>query len=1137
MATKANNVIINLKAIGAEKTANDIRKVKSALDELGQSRKEMNDHDKEAIDNNKELTKQTRSLNSALNRQKKLMDGLVANQKTYARNLKDHTALTDKATTRSIKNQKRLMQINSMAMAEDRARRRETIANERAIEREKKRALRLEEKRIKEETRIYEQHVRRRKKLRQDLTPFPGFRRPVRVAVITSIISLVADGLSFIGTGLNSIAAGAMAGVNGLAPLVGMLTVIPAALGSLAQSIAPVVWGFKNIKAAWTGKDMENAGANTRALAKEFKRIKPEVDKLKKSVGDKVLAGFDKTIGNLANVYLPILNRRLSGTAKSINGVINYGLKWLAGSQGKGVMDAVMGDNNAFISGTGKGGINLIKTVLGLMQAAGPMLRLFSKEFQAWSGRLATTVFNNQKGLSGFFDKSYSTFKVVTKTLGTYGHGLYNLFKRSAPLTEHMSQGIQKAGDNFLKWTQSKGGMAAIDKYFKRMQPNLDAAVHLLGEFGKSIFKISDSDSFVDTANLIADKLLPSLVDIVKASDGKFIPNLVKFTDALARIAKGGLIDALSDIGETLVNIVDGFADWYEKQSDAVQHGLVWAVVLAGLFGKLATSIFRAGSKLAAFIGLLAKAKAAQWALAKVSRGRFGGNYPGGPNFGGRGSGLGGKGGPGGGSTVIAGGGGGKKGKGGARRAAPGKPAKGGAAPKRAAKSGGSGISKGAVVAGSAGILAMLGVGPLIDTLGGVSKAMTDNEFKAQGALQNLTKQGQTTSSSLNSMFSDLKGNDFGTFTEALNSMANPSKWQSFKQGTESVLGAILGATPQLDIAKSKFEGIDTALTNMPADQAATAFGRIRGEAQQMGIPLDKLVSVFPQYRDSLGGTVTAAEKAAGGMNNAGTAASVMSGRVNAAGQKLDAFGNIKADAKLTATDNATPKAIAAAGSVGNFNSKKGTATLGATDQATPKATTAGTKIQWVGGLHVNPMIDVNTNASSVAGMAQAAMNAVQNVSRTITITVQRVGAALGKNGGVIPGGGQAPRWTGGMVGAGRTALTGERGPEFAVSRSGGISLVGAGGREYFTPGSDTAIIPASATRDPFGGNYGYAPEWAKRMLQGAVAGNINNRGDAGGVFAPNVNVTVNNPSKDVDVKRAVVSAMKEIERDKEGRR
>ena len=75
-------------------------------------------------------------------------------------------------------------------------------------------------------------------------------------------------------------------------------------------------------------------------------------------------------------------------------------------------------------------------------------------------------------------------------------------------------------------------------------------------------------------------------------------------------------------------------------------------------------------------------------------------------------------------------------------------------------------------------------------------------------------------------------------------------------------------------------------------------------------------------------------------------------------------------------------------------------------------------------------------------------------------------------------------RWTGGMTYAGNSYMTGELGPEFAIDRLGRMSLLGANGPQVFTPNSDTAIIPASATQNPFGGNYGDAPSWAKNMLQ-----------------------------------------------------
>ena len=1168
MVTKANNVLIHLKAIGAAKTAADINKVKSALDGLNDSRHKSNELDKEANKNSEELLKNTRALAAAQRRQKKLMDQMVVSQQEYTKNLKAHSNLTDKTTTRAIKNQKRLMQINSMARAEERARRREALIGEQKLEREKARNAREDLKRYKQAEKLYIQQVNKRNKLRQDITIIPGFRRPFRVAMIASITTLVADALAFVGTGINALGAGAIAGVNGLAPLTGMLITIPATLGAIAQGIGPAIWGVKNFVNAWKGKDLENAGKNTKALAVVLRKVRPEFQKIQKSVGDRFVQGFDKSFGKLANTYLPILDKRLNGTAAAFNSVLNDAMRWFSSSRGVSVVDTIMGTNNAMIKDGGGGILNLLKATGGLLKAASPMLRLASKEFKGWTGNLQKTVFANQKGLGGFFDKSYKTFKGVTKSLGDYGSGLYHLFKLSAPLTDHMGKSITKAGEDFLAWTKSKKGISDIKEYFKEMQPNLDAVMRLAGGLGKTLFNISRSPNFVKIVDEINTGLLPAIEDIVKAADGKFIPNLVKFAEAMAKLAEGGLIDILADIGEKLIGVVDAFAEWYASQSDVVKHGLAWVVVLAGLFGGLATSIFKAVGRLAAFIGLLTKAKGMQKALWWATGGRAGGNYPGGPNFAGGAAPGGGKGG----GTVVAGGGGGKKGKNAKpKRAMPGSPApKSNAKPKRAAKSGGGG-GKAAAVGGAAGILAMLGIGAVVDNVAGVSKALSDLDFKAQGSLGNIKKAGQDAGQGLNSMFSDidstLLAKDFNTFDGALQRMANPSKWQSFTNGAENVGAAIFGATSRVDIAQQKFDALDHTLSTMPANEAAAAFGNIRTKAESLGVPMDKLVAMFPQYRDAIGGTASKAQQAAGGMQNAAIAADVMAGKTSSATSSLQNLGNTHANPTMNATDNVTQKATTAAGSLGQVNDanatanmtvtdgvtpvassaagalgliagKKAVAALSATDGASPKVNIVKALLAGLNGYTANPHITTASNVPGAVSSARGLLSGLDGKTATTYIKTVRTVSEV-RQGGASGGKGSGPgRWTGGMTTPGMNYTVGERGPEIGVTRSGQMTMLGVGGRHSFSPDSDTAIIPHGATADPMNGNYGYAPDWAKRVLQGAVAGQQTGiKKNNQSVFAPSVAVKVINPSANVDVKRAVVDALEDISRDKEARR
>lgn len=79
--------------------------------------------------------------------------------------------------------------------------------------------------------------------------------------------------------------------------------------------------------------------------------------------------------------------------------------------------------------------------------------------------------------------------------------------------------------------------------------------------------------------------------------------------------------------------------------------------------------------------------------------------------------------------------------------------------------------------------------------------------------------------------------------------------------------------------------------------------------------------------------------------------------------------------------------------------------------------------------------------------------------------------------------------YKGGIPALNKMSMVGERGPEAFVTPGGKMSMVGQYGPELRRFSEHGAIIPASATADPFGGATGNAPQWAVRALQRAYEG------------------------------------------------
>ena len=140
-----------------------------------------------------------------------------------------------------------------------------------------------------------------------------------------------------------------------------------------------------------------------------------------------------------------------------------------------------------------------------------------------------------------------------------------------------------------------------------------------------------------------------------------------------------------------------------------------------------------------------------------------------------------------------------------------------------------------------------------------------------------------------------------------------------------------------------------------------------------------------------------------------------------------------------------------------------------------------------------------------------------------------------------------------------RPSMVNELGPELAVSRTGNINWINNGLPGIINGTAGTAIIPASASANPLGGNYGNAPTWAKDRLQEAVQGRLaqsqvsgdsptrlvnagvpqsknssNNNNDQDSI--PTVQIHIGTVSNDVDLENSVARAIRRIQREQKER-
>ncbi len=144
--------------------------------------------------------------------------------------------------------------------------------------------------------------------------------------------------------------------------------------------------------------------------------------------------------------------------------------------------------------------------------------------------------------------------------------------------------------------------------------------------------------------------------------------------------------------------------------------------------------------------------------------------------------------------------------------------------------------------------------------------------------------EGSGSVADLDANFKGLEGRA-GSLGEAMEFMAartgdSVSGFTKARDGVDGLASGLLGAKSDVEGATEAFGRLDAALVAMEPEAAAEAFAEIAAQADELGVPMDVLVELFPQYAaalqeaaDASGQGVTAAEALAGAYDEQAVAA------------------------------------------------------------------------------------------------------------------------------------------------------------------------------------------------------------------------------------------------------------------------
>ena len=181
------------------------------------------------------------------------------------------------------------------------------------------------------------------------------------------------------------------------------------------------------------------------------------------------------------------------------------------------------------------------------------------------------------------------------------------------------------------------------------------------------------------------------------------------------------------------------------------------------------------------------------------------------------------------------------------------------------------GVGKGAAyAAGAIGALSI--VGPTVASW--VGSGIKANPTELSDSLFKIGEGGAAAGaglSDLEGMFTG-KGNfmdglDVQGLDDAFRVIGNPDVSDNVDNTLSSILSFGTRGSSNIEFAKKNFMGLDQTLADMVAngstEEAAKAYEELAAKAQASGVPIEKLVEIFPGYNSSLAANATEASSAA----------------------------------------------------------------------------------------------------------------------------------------------------------------------------------------------------------------------------------------------------------------------------------
>ncbi len=298
---------------------------------------------------------------------------------------------------------------------------------------------------------------------------------------------------------------------------------------------------------------MAKLSPNGRALINTLIALKPRFDDLKKSVQDRLLAGFDTSVKDLATKWLPALGPMLGGLADKFNIVTKRIFGALGKPQFISDIQAAMGGFGSFVERLGSSLDPLIGAFGRLARASVPFLGelgdllggMFEK-FSKWiesadkSGALTQFMADAAQALRDIWD-------IGGLTIGILGEIVEILFPASKRESDSVLAHVKQMLSDVKEWLADPENQKKLQDWIERVQDFGDT----LGEWAMRIVEWTDRiDGWIEKIDTFVTAIGKMPARIRAAAKGMFDGVKDAFRDAL-----NGIIDRWNNLSFRLPSV------------------------------------------------------------------------------------------------------------------------------------------------------------------------------------------------------------------------------------------------------------------------------------------------------------------------------------------------------------------------------------------------------------------------------------------------------------------------------------------------------------------------------------------------------------------------------------------------------